>query len=162
MTFSISPYLASKLMGEALHEAMIAEAQGEVPIGAVLATQRGDIVARSINSVTTSGNPLAHAEVKVIEHFSSTHRSTRYEQCILCVTVEPCIMCAGAILLARIPIVIWGTEEPITGAFGSKLDLCTLIHEEPNGIYRPVRSIGGIRREEAKLLMQNFFRKRRA
>jgi len=149
-------------MGEALHEAAIAGERGEVPIGAVLASQNGNIVARASNNVATSGNPLAHAEIRVIEHFASKLHSTRHEQCILCVTVEPCIMCAGAILLARIPIVIWGTEEPVTGAFGSKLSLCSSILNEPNGIYRPVRSIGGIRRDEAKLLMQNFFRKRRA
>jgi len=137
-------------MDEALSLAREAGEAGEVPVGCVVI--RGEeILGRGRNRREEERSALAHAEIEAIREACLRLGDWRLEDCALFVTLEPCAMCAGAILNARIPTVVYGLREGKTGACGSVLDLFA----EDFG-FRP-RMYGGVRETECRALMQSFF-----
>ena len=137
-------------MDEALRLAREAGEAGEVPVGCVV-VRDGEILGRGRNRREEARSALAHAEIEAIREACARLGDWRLEGCALYVTLEPCAMCAGAILNARIPTVVYGLREGKTGACGSVLDLFA----EDFG-FRP-RMYGGVREAECRDLMQNFF-----
>ena len=137
-------------MDEALCLAREAGEAGEVPVGCVI-LRAGEIVGRGRNRREEEKSALAHAELEAIREACAGLGDWRLEGCALYVTLEPCAMCAGAILNARIPTVVYGLREGRTGACGSVLDLFA----EDFG-FRP-RMYGGVRERECRDLMQSFF-----
>jgi tRNA(adenine34) deaminase len=143
------------LMGEALTEAAAAAAAGDVPIGAVIA--RGEeVLARAGNEREQALDPTAHAELLAIRRAAEVLGGWRLPETTLYVTLEPCAMCAGAIVLARIPRVVYGAPDPKAGACGSVLDVLA----EPRLNHRPLVE-PGVRAEEAAEQLREFFRARR-
>ncbi len=140
-------------MSEALIEAHKAYELGEVPIGAVL-VKDNNIIARDFNYRETSKDPTAHAEIRVIKKGADIHGDWRLEDFVLYVTLEPCPMCAGAILNSRIPRVVFGAFDPKGGAAGTVVNLL-----ENKRFNHRVEVIPGIMEEECKSLMQDFFKK---
>lgn len=139
------------LMGLAIDEAKKALTEKEVPIGCVIA--RGNkILGKGYNLRETQHNPVAHAEVMAIQEAAKILGAWRLLDTTLYVTVEPCPMCAGAIVLARIPRVVFGVMDPKGGAAGS----CFNILESPWTNHR-VEVVSGVREDEARELMQHFF-----
>ena len=146
-----TPELVSSWMGFALDEASEAASDGEVPIGAVVV--RGlEVVARGRNRTEERRSPVAHAELIALEAASARIGDWRLAGCVLVVTVEPCTMCAGALLLARVEGIIFGTREPRTGALGSLYDVSLAVPEAT----RP-RVVGGVRESESRKLLHSFF-----
>src|SRR5260221_44175 len=143
------------LMAAALEEARRAEAAGEVPIGAVVVVG-GDIVGRGFNQPITSGDPTAHAEIVAIRAAAQRLENYRLTGATLCVTIEPCLMCVGALVHARIGTLVYGAEEPRSGAVAS-----TVRGGELAGHNHRFEIVGGVREEECRALMQEFFRARR-
>ena len=137
-------------MDEAILLAREAGEAGEVPVGCVV-VRNGVIVGRGRNRREETGNALAHGETEAIGEACGRLGNWRLEGCALYVTLEPCPMCAGAILNARLPVVVYGLWERKTGACGSVLDLFA----EDFG-FRP-RVYGGVREAECRELMQRFF-----
>lgn len=144
--------LIESLMKEALIEAQKAYDQNEVPIGAVIFDGE-KIVGRGFNQVEKRNSALSHAECIAIEDASRNVKNFRLSHCLIFSTIEPCTMCLGAILNARIEKIFYGCGEPITGALGSK---CDLLHYHPN-----LKAQGGILEEECRELIQSFFKNRR-
>ena len=139
-------------MRQALREAQKAGELGEVPIGAVVVHQ-GRIIGRGHNSTVALQDPTAHAEMLAITAASSALHSWRLEDCILYVTLEPCPMCAGACLNARIPRVVYGASEPKFGALGSVVDL-----RAPTGYNHRLDASGGLLAADSAELLRGFFR----
>ncbi len=144
---------SERFMREALLEAEKALAAGEVPIGAVM-VRDGEIIARGHNLRNTAKNPLRHAEIDVINEAAGIVGDWRLEDCTLYVTVEPCPMCAGAIVQARIPKVVFGTRNSKAGCSGSVLDV---LHEPK--LNHQVETEEGILQEECAEIMRRFFRR---
>jgi tRNA(adenine34) deaminase len=142
-------------MRSALAEAEAAASEGEVPVGAVIVHQ-GRIIGRGRNARERLGDPTAHAEMVAITAAASAIGDWRLEDCILYVTLEPCPMCMGACLNARIPRVVYGAREPKAGACGSILDL-----RAPPGFNHRVAVAGGILAEPCAEILVRFFRARR-
>jgi tRNA(adenine34) deaminase len=142
-------------MRAALDEAARATAIGEVPIAAVI-VRNGAILAQSHNYRETWQDPTAHAEMIVIREAAKTLRSWRLTDTTLYVTLEPCAMCLGAVILARIPRVVFGARDPKAGACGSVLDFT----HEPRLNHR-IEMISGLLEEESQTLLQQFFRRLR-
>ena len=140
-------------MKEALLEGEKALAEGEVPIGAVM-VRGGEIIARGHNMRNTAKNPLRHAEIDVINEAAGIVGDWRLEDCTLYVTVEPCPMCAGAIVQARIPRVVFGTRNSKAGCAGSILDLLN----EPRFNHQ-VEVEEGLLQPECSEIMKRFFRR---
>ena len=151
----IEPAFVEHLMTAALCEARMAQSTGEVPVGAVVARD-GEIIARAHNRVESLLDCCAHAEILAIRHASLVTGNWRLDDCTLCVTLEPCSMCIGAIRLARIPLIIFGASDPSMGAVGSLYDL-----SQDDRLGPVPRVISGIRSEESAQLIQGFFRSRR-
>ena len=143
------------LMGVALQEAMRARDAGEVPIGAVVSID-GTIVGRGFNQPIGSGDPTAHAEIVAIRQAARAVGNYRLTGAILCVTIEPCLMCVGALVHARIGTLVFGTPEPRTGAVTS-----TVRGGELPGHNHRFEVVAGVREEECRALIQEFFRQRR-
>lgn len=154
--FKLTPELADTLMLAALAAATSAAELGEVPVGAVLAEPSGKIVSLSYNQMEHS-DASAHAEISVIREASRKLSRWRLEDLILCVTMEPCTMCAGAIRLARIPVVIFGCKDARAGAVGSLYDI---LADERLG--PAPRVISEVRKDECALILKSFFEKRRS
>lgn len=144
---------SEKYMREALAEAEKALAAGEVPIGAVM-VREGEIIARAHNLRNTEKNPLRHAEIDVIDAAAKIVGDWRLEDCVLYVTVEPCPMCAGAIVQARIPKVVFGTRNSKAGCAGSVLDVLN----EPK-LNHQVEIEEGLLQPECSEIMKRFFRR---
>jgi tRNA(adenine34) deaminase len=144
------------LMGYALRAAADSLAHDDVPVGAVV-VQAGEVVATARNERELRGDPTAHAEILALRAASESLGSWRLLGCTLYVTLEPCAMCAGAIVLARVPRVVWGTDDPKAGAAGSVLDVLA----EPRLNHRPLTR-GGVRAPECARLLTDFFAARRA
>lgn len=144
---------SERFMREALLEAEKALAAGEVPIGAVM-VRDGEIIARGHNLRNTAKNPLRHAEIDIINETAGIVGDWRMEDCTLYVTVEPCPMCAGAIVQARIPKVVFGTRNSKAGCSGSVLDV---LHEPK--LNHQVETEEGILQEECAEIMRRFFRR---
>jgi tRNA(adenine34) deaminase len=142
-------------MKAAIDEALKAEALTEVPIGAVV-VQHGQIIGRGYNLRETLLDPTAHAEMIAIRQASEHLQSWRLLDCQLYVTLEPCPMCAGAIVQSRIPQVIYGTPDPKAGCAGT---LMNLLQEERFNHRTAV--VPDILQEECAALLTNFFRKLR-
>ena len=142
-------------MKEALAEARLALNMGEVPIGAVI-EKDGVIVGRGHNRTESSKDPTAHAEILAIRDAAKTLGGWRLLGCTLYVTTEPCSMCAGAIVLARLAKVVIGTKDPKAGACGSVLD----IPGNPSLNHHPQMEIG-VMEDECRTIMQDFFIKLR-
>lgn len=143
------------LMRAALDEARAAAAAGEVPIGAV-AVVGGEIVARGQNRVLRDVDPTAHAEIVAMRAAAKTISNYRLIECELYVTLEPCAMCAGAMIHARLGRLIYGASDPKAGAAGSVLEV--LNHPRLN---HQMSTTPGILGEECGALLRNFFRERR-
>ena len=143
------------LMEAALAEARRARDAGEVPIGAVIAVGHG-IVGSGFNQPVGSGDPTAHAEIVAIRDAARRVGNYRLTGATLCVTIEPCLMCVGALVHARIATVVYGAAEPRSGAVVS-----TVRGGELPGHNHRFEVVTGIREEECRGLMQEFFRSRR-
>jgi len=143
-------------MREALRAARRAPAHGDVPVGAVV-VKDGAVLARAHNRREADGDPSAHAEVIAIRRAARTLASWRLEGCVLYVTLEPCAMCAGAIVLARIPRLVFGAEDPKAGFVGSLGDLC----RDPRLNHR-VHVTEGVLAAESAALLTSFFKEKRA
>jgi tRNA(adenine34) deaminase len=139
----------------ALTEARAAAASGDVPVGAVM-VRDGEVLASSGNRTLREQDPTAHAESLVIRDAAAKLGSWRLERCVLYVTLEPCAMCAGAIVLARIPRVVFGAWDDKAGMAGSVGDL--LRHPRLN--HRP-EVLAGVRGAECGGLLTQFFQERR-
>ncbi|AKJ64737.1 tRNA adenosine(34) deaminase TadA [Kiritimatiella glycovorans] len=143
-------------MRMALRQAQQAADEGEVPVGAVIALD-GAILGRARNQTETLKDPTAHAEILAITQAAQAVGDWRLNGCTLYVTKEPCPMCAGAIVLARIPTVVWGADDPKRGGAVSQFTI--LQSTELN--HRPeIRQ--GVMADECRAVLQVFFRKRRA
>ena len=145
-----------KFMKAAIKEAKKAESLGEVPIGCVIVYE-GKIIGRGYNRRITDKNVLAHAEIIAIKKACKKMGDWRLEGCTMYVTLEPCPMCAGAIVQARIPKVVIGCMNPKAGCAGSVLDL---LHEE--GFNHQVETEIGILGEECSQILKSFFKELRA
>lgn len=139
----------------ALEEAAKAERIGEVPIGAVI-VKNGEVIARAHNLRETAQQPTAHAEHIAIERAAEAVGSWRLEDCTLYVTLEPCVMCSGAIVMSRIPRVVYGAADPKGGCSGSLMDLL----QEPRFNHR-AEVVSGVLEEECSQLLKNFFKQLR-
>ena len=139
----------------ALEEARKAEGHGDVPIGAAI-FRDGELLSRAGNERELRKDPTAHAEVLAIQAAAEALGGWRLPETTLYVTLEPCAMCAGAIVLARIPQVVYGTRDPKAGAAGSVLDVL----REPALNHRP-EVVAGVREEECAALLRDFFASRR-
>jgi tRNA(adenine34) deaminase len=143
-------------MGEALAEAALAPALGDVPVGAVVLDARGEVVGRGHNLREAEGDPLAHAEVVALRAAAEALGGWRLEGCTLVVTLEPCTMCAGAVLASRVGRLVFGAWDEKAGAVGSVLDVIR-DRRPPTG----VEVVAGVRAEEGAALLSDFFRERR-
>lgn len=139
-------------MGLALQQAHQASTAGEVPVGAVV-VKNGEVVAQAHNAPIGLHDPSAHAEILALRAAAEKLGNYRLEDCTLYVTLEPCAMCAGAMLHARLKRVVWGATEPKTGAAGSVLNLFA----QPQ-LNHQTQATGGVRAEEASALLQDFSR----
>ncbi|MCC7438667.1 MAG: nucleoside deaminase [Armatimonadetes bacterium] len=139
----------------ALEEARIASQRGEVPVGAVL-VRDGVVIARAHNRVEQLGNPTAHAELLLIQEATAVQQGKWLHECALYVTLEPCPMCAGAILLARIPQLYFGAFDAKAGAAGTLFCVTT----DPR-MNHTVGTWGGICASQSTALLQQFFREQR-
>ena len=146
----------SDWMQLALEQAQLAAERGEVPIGAVLVSSEGEMVAAGHNQPLSARDPSAHAEIVTLRSAALALDNYRLPGSTLYVTIEPCTMCVGALVHARIKRVVYGATEPRTGAIESAQRLFE------TGVYnhRPVFE-GGVLAEEASRLMTDFFRARR-
>lgn len=142
-------------MAEALAQARLAAEAGEVPVGAVVVHQ-GRVIARAHNAPVADHDPTAHAEVRALRAAAQALGNYRLDGCELHVTLEPCAMCAGAMLHARLARVVYGAPDPRTGAAGSVVDL----FREPK-LNHHTTVTGGVRADECGDLLKTFFRRRR-
>jgi len=141
-------YSDNYYMALALEEAKKAEKSDEVPVGAVIADGNGEIVSAAFNTVEKDGSCIMHAEINAILAAQKKLENWRLDGCILYVTLEPCIMCCGAILLSRISKVVYGTVDPKGGSsdliLGGKIE-----------------TVHGIMEEESSILLKSFFKSKR-
>ena len=144
-----------RFMREALRQARKAEKQDEVPIGCVL-VKEGKIIARGYNRRNTDKNTLSHAELNAIRRASRREGDWRLEACTMYITLEPCQMCAGAIVQARIPRVVIGSMNAKAGCAGSVLNLLQM--EQFN---HQVEITRGVLEEECSAMLSDFFRRLR-
>jgi tRNA(adenine34) deaminase len=144
-----------RFMALAIEEARKALAHHDVPVGAVV-VHDGDVVGAGHNERERRKDPTAHAETLALQAAARRRGSWRLLDCVLYVTLEPCAMCAGAIVLARIPRVVYGTADPKAGAAGSVLDVLA----EPRLNHRPLVD-GGVLQAECAALLTEFFAARR-
>jgi tRNA(adenine34) deaminase len=143
------------LMDAALAEGRRAADAGEVPIGAVIAVA-DEIVGRGFNQPIGAGDPTAHAEIVAIRDAARRVGNYRLTGATLCVTIEPCLMCVGALVHARIGTLVYGAAEPKSGAVAS-----TVRGGELPGHNHRFAVVAGVREEECRNLMQEFFKLRR-
>src|SRR5438270_6945295 len=143
------------LMKAALQQAALAAEGGEVPIGAVVSID-GEIVGRGFNQPIRAGDPTAHAEIVALRDAAQRVGNYRLTGATLCVTIEPCLMCVGALVHARIGTLVFGATEPKSGAVVS-----TVRGAELPGLNHQFEVVSGVREGACRELMQAFFRDRR-
>ncbi|HEV2985057.1 MAG TPA: tRNA adenosine(34) deaminase TadA [Vicinamibacterales bacterium] len=143
------------LMAAALDEARRASVAGEVPVGSVVAIE-DTIVGRGFNQPISSGDPTAHAEIVAIRDAARQLGNYRLTGAILCVTIEPCLMCVGALVHARIGTLVYGASEPRSGAV-----ISTVRGGDLAGHNHRFEVVSGVREDECRALMQGFFRDKR-
>lgn len=146
----------SDIMTEALAEARLAHQAGDVPVGAVV-VHEGQIIARGHNRREVDNDPLAHAEVMVLRQAAAFLGRWRLSGCTLVVTLEPCPMCAGAVVHSRIDRLVFGASDRRTGAAGSLYNIVA-----DRRLNHAVEITAGVRAAESTDLIQAFFRRRRA
>ena len=151
-----TPENDQRFMREALAQARLAEAAGEVPVGAVV-VKDGVIVGRGYNAPISRHDPTSHAEIAALRDAAKHIGNYRLVGCELFVTLEPCVMCVGAMFHARIARVVYGAKEPKTGAAGSVFNLFTELR-----LNHHARIEGGVLEEECGTLLSDFFARRRA
>jgi tRNA(adenine34) deaminase len=139
----------------ALREAELALKRDEVPVGAVI-VHKGQVIGKGSNQIEMLQDPTAHAEMIAITAAASHLTSRRLAECTLYVTLEPCPMCAGAIVLARIPLLVYGASDPKTGAVSS---LYTITND--SRLNHRVHTVCGVLEEKCSSLMKEFFLKKR-
>jgi tRNA(adenine34) deaminase len=144
-----------KWMWKALEQARCAFDQDEVPVGAII-VHEDRIIAEALNQRETLNDPTAHAEMIAITQAAEALKSWRLIDCTLYVTLEPCPMCAGAIVQSRIPRVIYGTTDPKAGASHSLYQITS----DPR-LNHQSAVLGGVLKEECKIILQDFFAKQR-
>jgi len=142
-------------MRVALREAHAALTEDEVPVGAVI-YHKGQLVAKAHNQRETLNDPTAHAEMIAITQAAEALENWRLDECVMYVTLEPCAMCAGAIVLARLPRLVYGATDPKAGACESLYHIPT----DPRLNHRP-EVVSGILAEECGALLTDFFREKR-
>lgn len=143
-------------MGLALEEARAALAHDDVPVGAVLLDPDGNVLGRGHNRREERGDPTAHAEIEALRDAAGVRGLWRLEDTVLYVTLEPCAMCAGALVNARVAEVVFGAWDPRAGAVESLFRIC----DDPRLNHR-LRVRGGVLEEPCRRLLQDFFRARR-
>jgi tRNA(adenine34) deaminase len=143
-------------MQEAIQQARLAESLGEVPIGAII-VRDGAVVGIGYNLRETNRDPTAHAEMIAIRQASETLQAWRLLGCTLYVTLEPCPMCAGAILQSRVERVVYGASDPKAGCVGTLMDL---LQDSRFNHVSPWKS--GVLHEECAVLLSDFFRRLRS
>jgi len=143
------------LIRAAIEQATIAEAEGDVPIGAVIA-RAGEIIAKAFNRRIIDADPTAHAEMLAIRRAAEAVGDWRLSGCALAVTLEPCCMCAGAIVLARIDRLIYGAADPKAGAVQTLYSICS-----DTRLNHQVEIVAGVLADECAGLLTRFFRKQR-
>ena len=144
---------------EALMELALAEAAqsgNDVPVGALVVTASGEVIGRAHNNREVTHDPTGHAEIIAIREATSFLTDWRLDGCTLVVTLEPCVMCAGAIVAARIPRVVFGAWDERVGASGSLYDLL-----RDGRLGNPVEVISGVKEKEAAQQLRDFFSARR-
>ena len=144
-------------MAEALEEATAALAHGDVPVGAVVVGPDGSVLARRHNERELAGDPTAHAELLALRDAAAHLGRWRLDDCVLVSTLEPCPMCAGAALAARIGTVVFGAADPKAGACGSLYNLGA----DPR-LNHDMAIVPGVREAEAAALLKAFFVERRS
>jgi len=143
-------------MREALAQAVLAPGHGDVPVGAVLLDEAGAVLAAAHNDREGAGDPTAHAELLALRAGAAARGRWRLDGCTLVVTLEPCTMCAGALVLARVARVVFGAVDPKAGAAGSLWDV--LRDRRLNS--RP-EVVGGVLEQDCGALLRDFFQGRR-
>jgi tRNA(adenine34) deaminase len=144
----------NQAMELALGQAMLSGV--DVPVGALLLDQSGQVVAAAHNERELTGDPTAHAELLAIQRVGKAKGDWRLEDLTLVVTLEPCVMCAGAIVAARIPKVIFGAFDEKVGAAGSRYDLL-----RDSRLGNPIEVIAGVKEAECSKLLKDFFEAKR-
>jgi len=142
-------------MSEALKEAGKAASADDVPVGAVI-VHKGRIIARAHNQIKLLKDPTAHAEMIAITQAAAYLENERLPEATLYVTIEPCMMCAGALILARMKRVCFGAADPKTGALGSVFDV------NSKKLNHKITITKGVMEDECAFLMKEFFKKKRA
>ncbi len=142
-------------MQQALKQAVKAFENDEVPVGAVI-VHDNKVIARACNQVEMLKDPTAHAEMLAITMACEALQSKWLKDCTIYVTIEPCAMCAGALILARLKKVVFGASDPKTGAFGSRVDINTL------KLNHTLEVEGGVLKEECAAVISEFFEQKRA
>ena len=139
-------------MGEALDEARAATATGDVPVGALVVDAAGAVLGRGRNAREAAADPTAHAEVLALREAAAARGSWRLADCTLVVTLEPCAMCAGALVLARVRRLVMGAWDPKAGAVGSMRDIV-----RDTRLNHRVEVLAGVREDECASLLRSFF-----
>jgi tRNA(adenine34) deaminase len=146
-----------ELMLEAMAEARAAEAAGEVPVGAIILSAAGEVIARGANRVLRDSDPTAHAEIVALRSAGAALGNYRLLGCTLYSTLEPCSMCAGAILHARVARLVYAAADPKAGACGSVI----AVMNHPSLNHR-VELVEGVLAEECGKMLTDFFRAKRS
>lgn len=141
-----------ELMHQCIEDARLATATGDVPVAALVIDARGTVIGTARNERELTGDPTAHAEVLAIRRAAATRGEWRLDDCTLVVTLEPCVMCAGAIVAARIPIVVFGAWDDKAGAAGSLMDLL-----RDRRLNHRVEVFGGVEESDCAQLLREFF-----
>jgi tRNA(adenine34) deaminase len=147
--------LDRQFMQQALEQAGLAALAGEVPVGALI-VRNGEVIARAFNRPITNYDPSAHAEMLALRQAALAEENYRLPGTTLYVTLEPCIMCAGAMLHARVDRIVYGAADPKTGAAGSVLDVFSSKQLNHQTIIE-----GGVMGQECGQLLRDFFKERR-
>lgn len=153
----LAPAQLEQFMRLALREADLAAEDGDVPVGCVIVGPGGDVIATGRNRREIDGDPLAHAEVVALRAAARATGHWRLVGCTLVVTLEPCPMCSGAIVNARLPRVVYGCPDPKAGAAGSVMNLL-----EDARLNHRAELVGGVLADECAEQLRAFFRKQRA
>ena len=147
--------LDRQFMQQALEQAGLAALAGEVPVGAVI-VRNGEVIAKAFNQPITNHDPSAHAEMQALRQAALSEQNYRLPGTTLYVTLEPCTMCAGAMLHARVDRIVYGAPDPKTGAAGSVLDVFSSKQLNHQTIIE-----GGLMGQECGQLLREFFKERR-
>lgn len=143
-------------LGLALEQARAAAGSADVPVGAVVISPEGQVIGRGRNVREEAGDPTGHAEIVALREAAAALGSWRLDDCTLAVTLEPCVMCAGAAMAARVKTLVFGAWDPKAGACGSVWDLT----RDPLATHN-VEVVGGVRADESAALLVDFFTDRR-